>query len=89
MRTVRFGLAMLSILLLIAAPVFAQYGPPEDNPPPGGNSPEKGDVHGAPGGIGMSGVINVTGGGDDDPGCRRTSCPRPGGPGSPPCRWYR
>ncbi len=43
-RTVGFELAMLSILLLIAAPVFAQYGPPEDDPPPGGNSPpEKGN----------------------------------------------
>ena len=40
-RILRFGLAMLSILLFIAAPVFAQYGPPEHDPPPGGNSPKK------------------------------------------------
>ena len=39
MRALHFELVMLGVLVLIAAPVFAQGYGPEDDPPPGGDPP--------------------------------------------------
>ena len=39
MRALCFKLLMFGILVFVAAPVGAQYGPPEEDPPPEGNPP--------------------------------------------------